>query len=145
VLTAHLGRPESGADPSLSLAPVAAELSEQLGRFVQLAGDVVGPDARERANGLTDGDVLLVENVRFDPRETSRDDSERAALAGELVSLVGEDGAFVSDGFGVVHREQASVVDVATMLPSYAGTLVAAEVDVLADLTGDPKRPYAVV
>jgi len=145
VITAHLGRPKGEADPEFSLAPVAEKLGDELGRYVQLAGDVVGPDARERANGLTDGDVLLVENVRFDPRETSKDESERAAFAAELASLVGEDGAFVSNGFGVVHRAQASVYDVAKLLPAYAGDLVQSEVDVLADLTGDPKRPYAVV
>ncbi|AVM65331.1 phosphoglycerate kinase [Dietzia sp. oral taxon 368] len=145
VITAHLGRPKGEADPKFSLAPVAEKLGDELGRYVQLAGDVVGPDARERANGLTDGDVLLVENVRFDPRETSKDESERAAFAAELASLVGEDGAFVSNGFGVVHRAQASVYDVAKLLPAYAGDLVQSEVDVLADLTGDPKRPYAVV
>ena len=145
VITAHLGRPKGEADPEFSLAPVAEKLGDELGRYVQLAGDVVGPDARERANGLTDGDVLLVENVRFDPRETSKDESERAAFAAELASLVGEDGAFVSNGFGVVHRAQASVYDVAKLLPAYAGDLVQSEVDVLAALTGDPKRPYAVV
>lgn len=145
VITAHLGRPKGEADPEFSLAPVAEKLGDELGRYVQLAGDVVGPDARERANGLTDGDVLLVENVRFDPRETSKDESERAAFAAELASLVGEDGAFVSNGFGVVHRAQASVYDVAKLLPAYAGDLVQSEVEVLADLTGDPKRPYAVV
>jgi phosphoglycerate kinase len=127
------------------LAPVAAKLSEVLGRNVQLAGDVVGQDALARSEGLTDGDVLLLENVRFDPRETSKDDAERGKLARALVELTGDDGAFVSDGFGVVHRKQASVYDVATLLPHYAGTLVAAEVDVLTKLTGDPARPYAVV
>ncbi|MGN0099634.1 MAG: phosphoglycerate kinase [Dietzia sp.] len=145
VITAHLGRPKGEADPAFSLAPVAEKLGDELGRYVQLAGDVVGPDARERANGLTDGDVLLVENVRFDARETSKDESERAAFAAELASLVGEDGAFVSNGFGVVHRAQASVYDVAKLLPAYAGDLVQSEVEVLADLTGDPGRPYAVV
>ncbi|AWH95540.1 phosphoglycerate kinase [Dietzia psychralcaliphila] len=145
VITAHLGRPKGAADPSFSLAPVAERLSDELGRYVQLAGDVVGPDARERANGLTDGDVLLVENIRFDPRETSKDPAERAALAAELASLVGEDGAFVSNGFGVVHRAQASVYDIAEVLPAYAGDLVQSEVEVLAGLTGDAERPYAVV
>ena len=145
VITAHLGRPKGGVDPEFSLAPVAERLGEELGRYVQLAGDVVGPDARERANGLTDGDVLLVENVRFDPRETSKDESERAEFAAELAGLVGEDGAFVSNGFGVVHRAQASVYDVAKLLPSYAGDLVQSEVEVLTNLTGDAQRPYAVV
>ncbi|MCX2930260.1 phosphoglycerate kinase [Mycobacterium sp. CVI_P3] len=145
VVTAHLGRPKGGPDPKFSLAPVAAALGEKLGRHVQLAGDVVGTDALARAEGLTDGDILLLENIRFDPRETSKDNSERLALAKALVELVGEDGAFVSDGFGVVHRKQASVYDVATLLPHYAGTLVAAEVKVLEQLTSSTERPYAVV
>ncbi|NKY86897.1 phosphoglycerate kinase [Nocardia veterana] len=145
VVTAHLGRPKGEPDPTLSLAPVAAKLSEELGRNVQLAGDVVGQDALARSEGLTDGDVLLLENIRFDPRETSKDDAQRQKLARALVELVGDDGAFVSDGFGVVHRKQASVYDVAQLLPHYAGTLVAAEVDVLRKLTTDTERPYAVV
>jgi phosphoglycerate kinase len=149
VVIAHLGRPEGGADPKLSLAPVAKALGEKLGRHVQLAGDVVGTDALARAEGLTDGDILLLENIRFDPRETSRDDAQRLALAKALVELVdspgGHLGAFVSDGFGVVHRKQASVYDVATLLPHYAGTLVAAEVKVLEQLSTTGQRPYAVV
>ncbi|WP_433597765.1 phosphoglycerate kinase [Nocardia sp. CA-135953] len=145
VVTAHLGRPKGEPDPTFSLAPVAVKLAELLGRNVQLAGDVVGYDALSRSEGLTDGDVLLLENVRFDARETSKDDAERAKLAGALVELVGDDGAFVSDGFGVVHRKQASVYDVAKLLPHYAGTLVAAEVEVLAKLTENSERPYAVV
>jgi phosphoglycerate kinase len=145
VVTAHLGRPKDGPDPTFSLAPVARALGEQLGRHVQLAGDVVGSDALARAEGLTDGDILLLENIRFDPRETSKDDAERLALAKQLVELVGDDGAFVSDGFGVVHRKQASVYDVATLLPLYAGKLVAAEIKVLEQLTSSTERPYAVV
>jgi phosphoglycerate kinase len=145
VVTAHLGRPKDGPDPKFSLAPVATALGEQLGRHVQLAGDVVGSDALARAEGLTDGDILLLENIRFDPRETSKDDAERLALAKQLVELIGDDGAFVSDGFGVVHRKQASVYDVATLLPHYAGTLVAAEIKVLEQLTSSTERPYAVV
>jgi phosphoglycerate kinase len=149
VVTAHLGRPKGGPDPQLSLAPVAKELGEKLGRHVQLAGDVVGSDALARAEGLTDGDILLLENIRFDPRETSKDDKERLALAKQLAELVGgpdgSAGAFVSDGFGVVHRKQASVYDVATLLPHYAGTLVAAEIKVLEQLTSSTDRPYAVV
>lgn len=145
IVTAHLGRPKDGPDPKYSLMPVAAALGEQLGRHVQLAGDVVGTDALARAEGLTDGDVLLLENIRFDPRETSKDDAERLKLAKALVELVGDDGAFVSDGFGVVHRKQASVYDIATLLPHYAGTLVAAEVKVLEQLTSSTDRPYAVV
>ena len=145
VVTAHLGRPKGGPEPKFSLAPVAKVLGEKLGRHVQLAGDVVGTDALARAEGLTDGDVLLLENIRFDPRETSKDGAERAALAGALAELVGTDGAFVSDGFGVVHRKQASVYDVAKLLPCYAGTLVAAEVKVLEQLAKAGQRPYAVV
>ncbi|MCE9516334.1 MAG: phosphoglycerate kinase [Mycobacterium sp.] len=145
VVMAHLGRPEGGPDPKFSLAPVAAALAQRLGRHVQLASDVVGTDALARAEGLTDGDVLLLENIRFDPRETSEDDTQRRALAAALVDLVGDDGAFVSDGFGVVHRKQASVYDVAALLPRYAGTLVGAEVKVLEQLSRAGERPYAVV
>lgn len=149
VVTAHLGRPKGEPDPKFSLAPVAAALGERLGRHVQLAGDVVGTDALARAEGLTDGDVLLLENIRFDARETSKDDAERLALAKALAGLVeaadGTPGAFVSDGFGVVHRKQASVYDVATLLPHYAGTLVDTEVKVLEQLTSSTERPYAVV
>ncbi|OBI90194.1 phosphoglycerate kinase [Mycobacterium asiaticum] len=145
VVTAHLGRPKDGPDPKYSLAPVAAALGEQLGRHVQLAGDVVGTDALARAEGLTDGDILLLENIRFDKRETSKDDGERLALARQLAELVSPGGAFVSDGFGVVHRKQASVYDVATLLPHYAGTLVADEIEVLEQLTNSTDRPYAVV
>lgn len=145
VVVAHLGRPKNGPDPQLSLAPVAAALGEQLGRHVQLAGDVVGADALARAEGLTDGDILLLENVRFDPRETSKDDGERLALARQLADLVSPGGAFVSDGFGVLHRKQASVYDVATLLPHYAGKLVVDELRVLKQLTSSTERPYAVV
>jgi phosphoglycerate kinase len=145
VVTAHLGRPKGSPDPKYSLKPVAAALSEELGRHVQLAADVVGPDALARAEGLTDGDVLLLENIRFDPRETSKDDGQRMALARQLAQLVEDDGAFVSDGFGVVHRKQASVYDIAMLLPHYAGELVATELAVLEKLTSSTDRPYAVV
>jgi len=145
IVTAHLGRPKGEPDPQYSLAPVAVKLAEVLGRNVQLAGDVVGQDALARAEGLTDGDVLLLENIRFDPRETSKDEAERTKLAKALVELVGDDGAFVSDGFGVVHRAQASVYEVAKLLPHYAGTLVEAEIKVLGKLTEESERPYAVV
>ncbi len=140
IVTAHLGRPRGGPDPALSLAPVAARLGELLGAPVRLV-------TRPEPGGLSmaAGDVVLLENIRFDPRETSKDDGERAALAAELVALTGEDGAFVSDGFGVVHRRQASVYDVAQQLPAYAGGLVLAEVEVLRTLTESPKRPYTVV
>ncbi len=145
IVMAHLGRPKGAADPALSLAPVASALGDALGRYVQAASDVVGTDAQARAEGLTDGDVMLLENIRFDPRETSKDDAERAALARELAALTGEDGAFVSDGFGVVHRKQASVYDVASLLPHYAGTLVSSEVEVLRTVSEGARRPNAVV
>ncbi len=150
VVTAHLGRPKGAPEPKYSLAPVARRLGELLGSpsdpaAVALAADVVGESAHAAVSGLGDGSVALLENVRFDPRETSKDDAERAALADDLVALVGADAAFVSDGFGVVHRKQASVFDVAKKLPGYAGGLVLAEVDVLRTLTGTPQRPYAVV
>ena len=145
LVAAHLGRPKGEPDPVYSLAPVAERLSELLDSPVAAATDVVGDSARETAHSLADGDVALLENVRFDPRETSKDAAERGALADQFAELLGPDGAFVSDGFGVVHREQASVVDVARRLPAYAGQLVLREVEVLGTLTGDPDRPYAVV
>ncbi|HVV21331.1 MAG TPA: phosphoglycerate kinase [Pseudonocardiaceae bacterium] len=145
VVAAHLGRPKGTPDDKYSLRPVAARLGELLGAEVALAGDVVGDSARSVVDGLADGRVALLENVRFDPRETSKDDAERAALARDLAALVGADGAFVSDGFGVVHRKQASVYDVAKLLPRYAGLLVLAEVSVLRKLTHEPSRPYVVV
>jgi phosphoglycerate kinase len=145
VVAAHLGRPKGEHDATFSLGPVAARLGELLDSPVTLAHDVVGSSARGTVAGLEDGSVALLENVRFDPRETSKDDTERGELADELAALVGPDGAFVSDGFGVVHRKQASVYDVAKRLPCYAGGLVLAEVEVLRTLTGDPKRPYVVV
>ncbi len=145
VVTAHLGRPKGVPDPAYSLAPVATRLGELLGAPVVAATDVVGDSARAAVAGLTDGAVALLENVRFDPRETAKDATERGALADELAALVGRDGAFVSDGFGVVHRVQASVVDVAQRLPAYAGTLVLGELTTLRRLTEAPDRPYAVV
>lgn len=145
VLTAHLGRPQGVPDPAYSLAPVAARLGELLGTPVAAATDVVGDSARATVAGLSDGTVALLENVRFDPRETSKDAAERGALAGELAALVGSEGVFVSDGFGVVHRVQASVVDVAERLPGYAGTLVLAELTTLRRLIETPERPYVVV
>ncbi|HEY2694146.1 MAG TPA: phosphoglycerate kinase [Pseudonocardiaceae bacterium] len=145
VITAHLGRPKGEPDAKYSLAPVAARLGELLGAEVALATDVVGDSARSVVAALTDGHVALLENIRFDARETSKDEAERGALADELTALVGADGAFVSDGFGVVHRKQASVYDVAKRLPHYAGGLVLTEVEVLRKLTESPKRPYVVV
>jgi phosphoglycerate kinase len=139
IVTAHLGRPKNGPEEKYSLAPVAARLGELLGAPVRLVKLADG------APSLAAGDVVLLENIRFDPRETSKDDAERGALADELVGLTGSGGAFVSDGFGVVHRKQASVYDVATRLPAYLGGLVRAEVDVLRRLTENPARPYVVV
>ena len=144
VVMAHLGRPMGEVKPEFSLKPVAEALSDELGQFVALAGDVTGEDAHERANGLNAGDVLLLENVRYDPRETSKKEEERAEFADELVALV-PGGAFVSDGFGVVHRAQTSVYDVAKRLPHYAGELVNKEISVLGSVAKDPKKPYAVV
>lgn len=145
IVSAHLGRPKGEPNPAYSLAPVAEELSNQLGQFVQIAEDVTGPDAVERARGLNDGDILLLQNVRYDARETSKDEAERQSLAAEYKALTGDNGAFVSDGFGVVHRKQASVYDIAKLLPAYAGKLVEHEVTTLSQLVENPARPYAVV
>jgi phosphoglycerate kinase len=145
VVAAHLGRPKGAPEDRYSLRPVAARLGELLGADVALAADVVGDSARSTVAGLAEGGVALLENVRFDPRETSKDAAERGALAADLAGLVGERAAYVSDGFGVVHRKQASVYDVAKLLPHYAGKLVVAEVDVLRRLTEHTERPYVVV
>ena len=142
VVTAHLGRPKGAPDPQYSLAPVAKRLGELLGQDVALAADVVGASAQETVAGLGDGQVALLENVRFDARETSKVDAEREELAGELAALAD---VFVSDGFGVVHRKQASVYDVAKLLPAAAGELVLKEVQALSKATEDPARPYVVV
>jgi phosphoglycerate kinase len=142
VVTAHLGRPKGAPDPKYSLAPVATRLGELLGKPVALAEDLVGPSAKSTVAALGDGQIALLENVRFDARETSKDDAERGALADELAALAD---AFVSDGYGVVHRKQASVYDVALRLPHAAGLLVLGEVASLRRATEDPARPYVVV
>jgi phosphoglycerate kinase len=142
VVMAHLGRPKGEPDPAYSLAPVAIRLAELLGVPVTMAGDTVGESAQSAVAAMSAGDVVLLENVRFEPGETSKDDSVRGELAGRLAEL-GD--AFVSDGFGVVHRKQASVYDVAQRLPHAAGGLVLAEVGVLRRLTESPGRPYVVV
>jgi phosphoglycerate kinase len=142
VVVAHLGRPKGEPDPAYSLAPVAARLGELLAAEVAFAEDTVGERARAVVDGLADGQVAVLENVRFNPGETSKDDAERGAFADRLAELAD---VFVSDGFGVVHRKQASVYDVAQRLPHAMGDLVAAEIDVLRRLTEDPDRPYAVV
>ena len=142
VVTAHLGRPKGEPDDAYTLAPVAKRLGELLGQDVAFATDTVGESASATVSGLADGQVALLENVRFNAGETSKDDAERGAFADRLAGLAD---VFVSDGFGVVHRKQASVYDVAQRLPSAMGGLVAAEIDVLRRLTEDPERPYAVV
>jgi phosphoglycerate kinase len=142
VVMAHLGRPDGAPDPAYSLAPVAGRLGELLGAGVAMAEDTVGDSAHATVDGLGDGDVAMLQNVRFSPGETSKDDAERAGFADALAAL-GD--AFVSDGFGVLHRKQASVYDVARRLPHAAGDLVVAEVEVLERLTETPARPYAVV
>jgi phosphoglycerate kinase len=150
VVTAHLGRPKGAPEPKYSLAPAATRMGELLELDIPLAGDFVGPSAKATVSALTDGQIAILENVRFDARETSKDAAERGALADDLVAVVGGSSsdvvpAFVSDGFGVVHRKQASVYDVAQRLPHYAGYLVSNETAVLKKLTVDPERPYAVV
>jgi phosphoglycerate kinase len=142
IVAAHLGRPKGAPDPQFSLAPVAARLGEVLGTSVPLAADVAGADARAKAGDLADGGVLLLENVRFEAAETSKDDAARGELADRLAALAD---VFVDDAFGAVHRKHASVFDVAERLPHYAGRLVGRELDVLTRLTTDPERPYVVV
>jgi phosphoglycerate kinase len=142
LVTAHLGRPKGAPDPAYSLKPVAERLAELLGAPVLFANDTVGTEAQRIAAALQDGQVAVLENVRFNEGETSRDDAVRGAFADELAALAD---VFVSDGFGVVHRKQASVYDVATRLPAAVGGLVEAEVDVLRRLTESPERPYVVV
>ena len=142
VVLAHLGRPKGEVKPEFSLAPAARRLSELLGTEVRLAADVVGPSAQEIVAGLGDGDVAMLENVRYEPGEESKDESVRGELADRYAAL-GD--VFVSDGFGVVHRKQASVYDLASRLPNAAGGLVEAEVTVLKQLTEEPARPYVVV
>jgi len=142
LVVAHLGRPKGEPDPQFSLQPVAMRLSELLGQSVRFAADTVGVDAQRTVGELKDGEVALLENVRFNAGETSKDDAERGAFADQLAELAD---VFVSDGFGVVHRKQASVYDVAKRLPSAVGGLVQAEVEVLQRLTASPERPYAVV
>src|SRR3954451_23100094 len=142
VVTAHLGRPKGEPEDRYSLRPVAARLGELLGQDVAFASDTVGDSARETVAGLEDGEVAVLENVRFNAGETSKDDEERGEFADQLADLAD---AFVSDGFGVVHRKQASVYDVEQRLPHGMGGLVASELDVMKRLTEEPERPYVVV
>ena len=142
IVTSHLGRPDGAPDPQYSLEPVAQRLSELLGKPVAFARDTVGESAHEAVASLEDGGVVVLENLRFNPGETAKDDATRRAFAEQLAEL-GD--ALVSDGFGVVHRKQASVYDLAELLPSAAGLLIATELDVLDRLTESPERPYTVV
>jgi phosphoglycerate kinase len=148
IVTAHLGRPKGEPDPKYTLRPVADRLAQLLGRPVEFALDTVGESARILAQDLDDGELLLLENVRFNAGETSKSDAERLEFARNLLFLTGGDddgGVFVEDAFGAVHRKHASVYDIATLLPAYCGDLVRDELTVLDELTGDPKRPYVVV
>ncbi|MEP7035390.1 MAG: phosphoglycerate kinase, partial [Actinomycetota bacterium] len=142
VVCAHLGRPKGAPEARYSLAPVARRLEELLGQTVSFATDTVGESARSVVDGLADGQVALLENLRFNVGETSKDEAVRGAFADQLASLAD---AFVSDGFGVVHRKHASVYDVAQRLPHAMGGLVQAEVEVLKRLTESPERPFVVV
>ncbi|MGO1323967.1 MAG: phosphoglycerate kinase, partial [Brevibacterium aurantiacum] len=139
IVMSHLGRPKGEPDPQFSLHPLAPELAKAIGRDVAFAADTVGEEARTKAAALADGEVLLLENLRFNPGETSKDDSERQAFAAQLAELADD---FVSDGFGVVHRKQASVYDIAALLPHYAGSLVRAEVEVSDRLLNSPQSPF---
>ncbi|MGN6405454.1 phosphoglycerate kinase, partial [Sinomonas sp.] len=145
IVMAHLGRPKGIPDEKYSLRPAVDRLAELAGFPVRLADDVVGPSAQELAAALGDGEVLVLENVRFDARETSKVDDERHEFARELAGLTGQNGAYVDDAFGAVHRKHASVYDIASLLPSYLGELVRAEVEVLRRLTEGAERPYVVV
>jgi len=142
VITAHLGRPKGERKPELSLAPVAQRLGELLGIPVTFSRDIVGENAQKAVSANEAGSVLLLENIRYEEAETSKDETARKKLAAELATYAD---LFVSDGFGAVHRKHASVYDVAKLLPSAAGFLVAAEVEVLKKLTQNPDRPYGVV
>ncbi len=142
IVLAHLGRPKGAPEPKYSVAPAAKRLGELIGAEVKLASDTAGPGAEETVAGLADGEIALLENVRFEPGETSKVDAEREALAQKWAALAD---VFVSDGFGVVHRKQASVYDVAKLLPHAAGTLVKKEVDVFSKVLSDPDRPFVVV
>lgn len=142
VVCSHLGRPDGSPDPKYSLEPVAQRLSELLGQPVAFARDTVGESARDAVASLEDGDIAVIENLRFNAGETSKDEAERQAFARQLAEL-GD--ALVSDGFGVVHRKQASVYDLAQIVPSAAGLLIQKELDVLDRLTENPDRPYTVV
>ncbi|MGW0611974.1 phosphoglycerate kinase [Streptomyces sp. NPDC002788] len=141
VVASHLGRPKGAPDPDFSLAPAAARLGDLLGADVAFATDTVGESAQTVVAGLADGQVAVIENLRFNAGETSKDDAERGAFADRLAALAD---VYVGDGFGAVHRKHASVYDLPARLPHYAGYLIATEVGVLRKLTDDVKRPYVV-
>lgn len=145
IVTAHLGRPKGKVDPQYSIAPAAQRLAELADFPVAIATDLVGDDAKAKAEALADGELLVVENVRFDARETSKDEAERAEFAAELAALTGDNGAYVNDAFGAVHRAHASVFDIAKVLPAYLGDLVKTEVDVLEKTLNNPERPFVVI
>lgn len=145
IVLAHLGRPKGVINPEFSLAPVAERMREVSDLQIIMADDVTGPHAQQAAQLLQPGQVLVVQNVRFNEQETSDDDVKRIAFAQEIAALAGEDGAYVNDAFGAVHRKHASVYDIAKLLPSYQGPLVAAELEVLNRLIDSPQRPYTVV
>ncbi len=142
VICSHLGRPEGAPEAKYSLAPVAERLEQLLGQPVVFSEETVGPKAKAAVKMLASGGVALLENLRFNPGEASKESAERTAFATELAEL-GD--VLVSDGFGVVHRKQASVYELAQQLPSYAGLLISTELDILTRLTDSPERPYAVV
>ncbi|MFC8434864.1 phosphoglycerate kinase [Streptomyces sp. NPDC057253] len=142
VVASHLGRPKGAPDPAFSLLPAAERLGELLGAPVAFAQDTVGPAAHDAVNGLQPGQVAVIENLRFNAGETSKDDTERGEFADQLAALAD---VYVGDGFGAVHRKHASVFDLPARLPHYAGYLIATEVGVLKKLTDDVKRPYVVV
>lgn len=142
IVVAHLGRPKGKVNPDYSLAPVAKRLEELAGVKVTLASDTVGEGAKAAVAEAKPGEIVLLENVRFNAAETSKDDAEREAFAKELAALAD---VFVSDGFGVVHRKQASVYDVAKLLPAATGLLVAKEIESLGKAVNNPERPYVVV
>ena len=145
IVLAHLGRPKGVVDTEFSLAPVAERMRELTDTPVVLAQDITGPSAQQLAQQLEPGQILVLENIRFDARETSAVDQERAELAKEIVTLAGPSAAYVNDAFGAIHRKHASVYDIAALLPSYQGTLVATELEVLDRLIETPQRPYTVV
>src|SRR6185503_13546141 len=142
IVCSHLGRPKGAPDPKFSLSPVAERMAELLGLPVRMAEDTIGPSARSIVDASGAGDVVLLENLRFNPGETSKDDAERDRFAAQLAAFAQ---SYVDDAFGAVHRKHASVYDVAAKLPRYAGHLVLREVEVLRRLTGAPERPYVVV